>query len=47
MKLKRFSEEQIVLRGAESRASIEETYRKKEISAPAFITGKGVYADMA
>ena len=49
MKLKRFSEEQIAfaLRQAESGATIEEIYRKKEISAPAFITGKEVYAGMA
>jgi putative transposase len=47
MKLKRFSEEQIALRQAESGATIEEICRKKEISAPAFITGNGVYAGMA
>ena len=38
MKLKRFSEEQIAfaLRQAESGATIEEIYRKKEISAPRY-----------
>jgi hypothetical protein len=44
MKLKRFSEEQIALRLAESGATVEEIYRNKEISAPAFITGRGFTA---